>query len=205
LPEHLPTATPPEALEDGAGFTQCALQDADFAGASAEDVLFDRVVCRGVSLNGAALPLAQVLDTRLDSCDLAGSEWEKAHIRRVELLGCRLVGLRLADASVEDMLFARCNAELARFWTSKLKSVRFEHCVLREASFEGTDLSGAVFRHCDLTRADQRGTKLRGADFRTSNIDGVQVGIEELAGAILDSGQLVHLASLLGIVVKDDL
>jgi uncharacterized protein YjbI with pentapeptide repeats len=204
LPPQLPAIEQPEALEDGAGFAQGALHDTDFAGQSADDVLFDRVECRRVSLNGAALTMAQLLDVRFDACDLAGSDWEKAHIRRVELLGCRMVGIKLLDASVEDARFHRCNGELARFWTSHLKAVRFEHCVLREASFEGSDLSGVVFRHCDLSKADLRGTKLRGADFRGSNIEGVQVGVAELQGAILDAGQLVHVASLLGIVVKDD-
>ncbi|HJZ49999.1 MAG TPA: pentapeptide repeat-containing protein [Roseiflexaceae bacterium] len=146
----------------------------------------------------------QLLDVRLDGCDLAGAEWEKAHLRRVEFSGSRLVGLRLSDSSLEDVAIVKCNAELARFWSSSFKGVRFDHCVLREASFEGSDLSRVVFRGCDLGKADLRNTRLKGADLRGSTITGVQVGIKDLQGAIVTSSQAIQLAGLLGVMVVLD-
>lgn len=39
-------------------------------------------------------------------------------------------------------------------------------------------------------------------DLRGSQLEGLRVGISELQGAIIAPSQAVHLASLLGIVVK---
>lgn len=191
------------ALEDGASFTQLVLADCDFSGVVAEDVSLDRVLCQRVRFGQVALPLAQLLDVRFDSCDLAGSVWEKTHVRRTELVGCRAIGLTFSNASLDDVRFERCNAEQARFWTSTFRAARFEQCVLREASFAESDLSGVVFRGCDLTNADLRGTKLTGADLRGSTIEGVRIGIKELEGAIIEPAQIVHLAGLLGVTVRD--
>lgn len=203
-PQLTPAAQPDGDLSDHASFTHSALADCRFDGQAADDVLFEQVAGRRISFNQARLSLAQLLDARFDACDLAGSEWEKAHLRRVEWTGCRMVGIKIDDARLEDVLFHKCNGELARVWNSTCKSVVFDQCTLREASFEGTDLSGVIFRRCDLSKADFRGAKLREADLRGSTIDGMQVGVKELQGAIIDAAQAVRVAGLLGITVKEE-
>jgi uncharacterized protein YjbI with pentapeptide repeats len=203
LPKHLlPAEPPPDQLVDQASYRQCSLHECDFSSQIAADIVLDQVVCKRLRLHLAELPLAQVLDVRFDTCDLAGSAWEKAHMRRVEFLGCRLLGIKVSNSSFEDMLVHNCNAEFARFWSATFKATQFEHCSLREASFQDTDLEGVVFRDCDLTKADLRGAKLAGTDFRGSIIDGVQVGLKELHGAIIDPSQVMHIAALVGVVVK---
>ena len=204
LPAQLAEVGQLATLADQSSYTQQALLDCNFASQSADDLLFEQVSCKRVSFNHTSLTLAQLFDVRLDGCDLAGAEWEKAHLRRVELSGCRLVGLRLSASSLEDVQLVKCNAELARFWDCSFKAARFDHCVLREASFAGSDLSGVTFRDCDLTQADLRNTKLKGADLRGSTLTGVQVGIKELQGAIVTPIQAIQLAGLLGLTVQEE-
>jgi uncharacterized protein YjbI with pentapeptide repeats len=204
LPAQLAEVSQLDTLADQSSYSQQALLDCNFASQSADDLLFEHVSCTRGSFNNTSLTLAQLFDVRLDGCDLAGAEWEKAHLRRVELSGCRLVGLRLSDSSLEDMQIVKSNAELARFWSCSFKAARFDHCVLREASFDGSDLSGVIFHNCDLSEADLRNTKLKGADLRGSTITGVQVGIKEIQGAIVTSSQAIQLAGLLGVTVKED-
>jgi uncharacterized protein YjbI with pentapeptide repeats len=203
LPKHLLAEPQPDQLVDQASYHQCSLNNCDFSSQTAADVVFDQTVCKRVNLHLAELPLAQVLDVRFDTCDLAGSTWEKAHLHRVELLGCRILGIKVSDASLEDIRFQNCNAEFARFWSATFKAAHFEHCSLREASFQDTNLEGVIFRDCDLTKADLRGAKLAGTDLRGSIIAGVQVGIKELYGAIIDPSQVLHIAALVGVVVKE--
>jgi uncharacterized protein YjbI with pentapeptide repeats len=203
LPAQLAEISQLDAFEQS-GYNRQVLLDCNFTSQSADDLLFEYVSCKRVSFNNTSLTLAQLFDVRLDGCDLAGSEWEKAHLRRVELSGCRLVGMRLSASSVEDAQFVRCNAELARFWACSFKAARFDHCVLREASFDDSDLSGVILRDCDLSQADLRNTRLKGADLRGSNITGVQVGIKELQGAIVTSSQAIQLAGLLGVIVQEE-
>ena len=175
---------------------------ADWSDGEADDVLFEHVYARHVQLSRTHLTGAQILDARFETCDFASAAWDKPHLRRVELLGCRMVGARLVQASLEDVLFKECSAEFAIFWNGTFSAARFEQCKLHQASFEGANLSGVVFAGCDLQQADFRNTKLVGADFRGSAIDGVQIGIRELQGAIIDPSQAVLLAALLGIQVK---
>ena len=189
---------------DQSGYTRQALLDCNFASQSADDLLFEYVSCKRVSFNHTSLTLAQLFDVRLDGCDLAGAEWEKAHLRRVEMSGCRLVGMRLSASSLEDVQISKCNAELARFWACSFKAARFDHCVLREASFDDSDFSGVIFRDCDLSQADLRNTKLKGADLRGSNLTGVQVGIRDLQGVIVTAIQAIQLAGLLGMTIQEE-
>jgi uncharacterized protein YjbI with pentapeptide repeats len=203
LPAQLPEVSQLDTF-DQSGYTRQALLDCNFASQSADDLLFEYVSCKRVSFNHTSLTLAQLFDMRLDGCDLAGAEWEKAHLRRVEMSGCRLVGMRLSASSLEDVQISKCNAELARFWACSFKAARFDHCVLREASFDDSDLSGVIFRGCDLSQADLRNTKLKGADLRGSNLTGVQVGIKDLQSAIVTPIQAIQLAGLLGVIVQEE-
>jgi len=82
--------------------------------------------------------------------------------------------------------------------------VRFEKCNLANADFQGSNLAGVRFANCDLSNAEMSHTTLVGADFRGSKIDGLKVGARELPGAIVDHFQAAYLASLLGIVIKDE-
>jgi uncharacterized protein YjbI with pentapeptide repeats len=193
----------PERLNDGAAFRGTILDSCEFVGQEADDLLLEQVHGRHIRFDQTHLTLAQLLDVRLETCDLAGSIWEKGHLLRVELVGSRLIGAALTDCDLADVLFLQCNLELARFWGSTLRSVHFDRCALREASFEGVDLSGVVFRDCDLTAADLRGSRLVGADLRGSTLSGVQVGPQDLRGAIIDPSQTIHLAALLGISVRE--
>lgn len=206
-PPQLGANLPPTLLDsaeivDGGLVTKRLLTGGDCAGATAEDIGFDQVVCRGVRFGQTTFRLAQLLDVQLDGCDLAGAAWEKAHLQRVELLGCRLVGLSLGECQADNLVLRTCNAEFASFHGASLRASRFEQCVLRKASFEGATLPNAVFRNCDLSGADFRGARLTGADLRGSNLAGINIHIPDLRGVILDPSQLIHVAGLLGITVQ---
>lgn len=189
-------------LADGASYSKLVLERCDLSDQAAEELLFDQVHCKRVGLSRTQLGHMQWLDVRCDVCDLTAAEWQKPHLTRVEFVGCRLMGLRLLDAELQDVQFKECAAEYALFWPAVFKGARFERCQLREASFQGADLSGVVFQDCDLRQADFQGAKMVGTDLRGSQLEGMRVGLAELQGAIIAPTQAVHLASLLGIVVK---
>lgn len=56
---------------------------------------------------------------------------------------------------------------------------------------------------CDLTEANFHLAKLDETDFRTSIIDGLQVGVEEMHGAIIAPHQVLQVVGLLGVKVQD--
>ncbi len=203
LPKRLEKASL-DTLSDGGQYAQALLVKDQAAGAKASEILFDQVSLRQVVLTQSHFAGLRIFDSRLEGCELSGVQWEASRFRRVELRGCRLLGADLSQASFEDVLFYDCKGERAIFLSAAFKAVRFEKCDFREASFEGADLTGAIFAECNLRKADLRGAKLAGADLRTSIIDGMQVGIKELQGAIIDPLQAVQVVSLLGLVVKEN-
>jgi uncharacterized protein YjbI with pentapeptide repeats len=189
-------------LIDGAAYTGLTLVNIDWSNQTADDVVFEQIAARHVLWSGTNLPSLQFVDARLETCDLAAAEWPKAFLRRAEFYGCRLVGVKWERATIEDVVFKDCNLEYGLFWETSFKAVRFENCALREASLAGANLAGVAFAGCDLERADLRNTKLVGTDFRGSKIEGLQVNIKDLQGAIIDPSQAVHLAALLGMIVR---
>jgi uncharacterized protein YjbI with pentapeptide repeats len=195
---------PGEKLESGEHYQGFVLTGGHYPGQEAPKVQFDQVHLKRVDLSRTRLPGVQWCDARLEGCDLSGVNWEKARLRRVELIGCRLVGAPLLDAQLDDVLFRDCQVELALFWSALCWRVRFEQSRLREAAFIKADLSGVVFEGCDLERADLREALLAGADLRRSILNGMQVGLRELRGAIIDSTQAIYVASLTGVVIRDD-
>lgn len=202
LPKRLDPAGP-EMIADHTQLLQVLLAEIDLTGLQAANLLLEQVGCRRVILVKSHFSGLRLFDSRLESCDLAGARWEKARLRRVELLGCRLLGADLAEASCEDVLFRDCHGEKATFVAASFRAARFEKCNLQGASFEGADLSGVVFQECDLAGADLRGARLKDADFRRANLNGVQAGIKELQGAIIAPIQAIQVVGLLGLVVKE--
>ncbi len=202
IPAQLTLANPATALSDAQQFSQLQLTDCDFSGQRASNVLFEQSHLVRVLFSQSVLALGQFVDLRCEVCDLAGATWEKAHISQVALLGCRTTGLKLMQATLEDVVFQQCSGDLGQFWETNFSQVAFDRCTLREASFAGANLAGVIFRGCDLTQVDLRGAGLKGTDFRGSILDGMQVGIKELQGAIFEPAQLIHLTSLLDITVK---
>ena len=190
-------------LVDQAVYRSVQMADCLIVDQKADDLLFEQVVCKQTNFSQTNLTIAQLIDVHFHTCDFAAIDFEKPYIRRVELTDCRLLGASLAHADIQDMVVQKCHSDMLRLSECRLRSVRFDRCSLRKSSFENSDLSGVIFRDCDLTQADLRGTKLKGTDFRGSTLEGVQVGMKELHGAIIDPAQLLQLARLFGVVVRD--
>jgi uncharacterized protein YjbI with pentapeptide repeats len=194
-----------EAITEQSEVTQVLLADCDFSdmlGINKPGVLFEQVHCWHDVFLQARLMGMRLFDCLLERCDFSAVDWEKAHLRRVEFLGCRLLGTNLSEAAIEEVAFNGCTADGAFFAMAKFKAARFERCRLHGAAFEGADLSGVVFHECDLAHADLRGAKLVGTDLSTSKIDGLEVGANDLQGAIIGPHQAVQVVGLLGVTIK---
>lgn len=159
-----------------------------------EDVLLDNSVLYSPTL----------VDVRLERCSLTNATCERLIARRVEFIGCRLLGLNVTDGHFQNVTFRDCDVQLTRFRFSSFDSVIFNECNLTDANFQGADLSGVRFEKCNLGNAEMSQAKLTGTDFRTSTIEGLRVGPKEVIGAVVDHFQAAYMASLLGLIIKDD-
>ena len=185
-------------------YSRIRFEGGQWVGKQSEYLVLNQVQFQGVSINDSQLYSPRLNDLRVADCSLANTNCERMVAHRTEFVDCHLVGLNVTEGHLQDVRFEKCDTQLARFRFCSFKAVTFDRCNLKSANFQGADLSGVRFNRCDLSEAEMSQSKLMGTDFRTSNIDGLKVGVREVEGAIVDHFQAAYLASLLGLVVKND-
>jgi uncharacterized protein YjbI with pentapeptide repeats len=207
--------TPPELVDEeafelfaaggvaaGQTFSKVAFRQADLTASRAADLRCEEVVFAGTTLRRSVWQGVSLVDARLKACDLSNADWQHARMQRVEFESCNLTGANFSNAQIHHARFAGCKLLLAPFLETKFSACAFTNCNLEQADFTGTDLRQAVFDHCRLGGARFFGAQLAGADLRGSDLARLGVTAQELRGAIVEQGQLVQIAPLLGVVVK---
>jgi uncharacterized protein YjbI with pentapeptide repeats len=115
---------------------------------------------RGISLNGAELPHANLsyaclqgadlFGANLQGADLTEANLDSAYLRRTDLTGARLGRANLARATLE--------------------SAKMQDADLTGADLEYANLSSATMVHANLTAANLRAALLTNADLRQANM-----------------------------------
>jgi uncharacterized protein YjbI with pentapeptide repeats len=194
-------------LQAGQVLEDVLLDGVSLHGVDAGSVRIQRACLRDVDLGEArlrGLALAEVLGERVHG---ANGDWGGCRLRHASLQGARLTGLDLAEASIENASFRGCKLDYANFRHATIAHALFEDCVLRGADFQGAQLRAVRFAGCELAEADFSKAKLTRVDLRGSALAGLAGSVLALAGAIVDSLQLIELAPALahelGIVVSD--
>ena len=185
-------------------YSALRFEQGHFAGQKAEYLVLQQVEFQNINLDDSLLYAPRLTDVRLNECSLANTNCERMIAHRMEVFGCRLIGLNVTEGHFQDVYFREDDIQLTRFRFCTFKSVVFEGCNLKGANFQGADLSGVRFKQCDLSNAEMSQAKLTGTDFRTSRIEGLRVGPQEVMGAVVDHFQAAYMASLLGLVIKNE-
>jgi uncharacterized protein YjbI with pentapeptide repeats len=159
----------------------------------------DSSVLHTVALPGSAIRSAKWKDVRFTGCDLANIEIRALTAVRVEFHECRMTGLRVGQADWQNLLISGGDQRYAQFRFSVFRAAEFDGCDFQDADFYGADLRACLFRRCNLRNAEMSKTKLTGADLRGSIVEGLRLGAEDIAGAIVDAAQALAFAPLLGI------
>jgi len=144
----------------------------------------------------------KINNTLIEDSDLSNLNLDRILLDSVDFVGCRMTGFIAINSSIRDATFKNCKLNLAQFRFSHLKNIIFENCILEEADFYNADINNVIFRECNLIKAEMSKTKLFETDFRTSNIAGMNIGIESLKGAVISSTQLIDLSWILGAKIK---
>jgi uncharacterized protein YjbI with pentapeptide repeats len=158
-------------------------------------------VLERVQLAGGKFGSAIWRDVRLIGCDLSNLHAHRIALVRVELIDCRLTGFGATALDWQDVLIQEGDLRYSRFRGGTFRTCEFSGCNWQDADLQEADLTGSIFRSCNLARADLRGTKLQKTDFRKSEVEGMLVGKDDLQGAIVDPGQAMIFARLLGLQI----
>jgi len=202
LPKPMP-AGDPEPLVEHTQIYQSMLTGLDYNDLNAGGLILEQVKARKVQLMRAKLPGLRIVDSMLEMCEFSGSQMELGFFRRVVFKECRFLGTQILEGIFEDVEFIHCQAEGLALVSARFKNCRFYKCVLKKATFDGADASKVIYDQCDLTSANFHTAKLKEADFRTSDIGGLQVGVQEMQGAIIAPHQTLQVVGLLGVKVKE--
>ncbi len=132
-------------------------------------------------------------DVRIDKSDFANTEWEESSLNRVEFINCRLLGFKAIKSRFKDVIFKGCQGQLSQFNFSKFEHIIFENCILEDSMFIESSLTNVKFINCQMNNVILADAKFKNTDFRGSNIEGLQINISQLKGAILDPFQAAYI------------
>ena len=163
-------------------------------------------------LNGARvleldLDRPELVDVRLEDCDVSGVLARDFIARRVELRTTRLRGLTFANGQYDDGRFEDCVTSELSLRFSRLRRVVFRNCDLAGIDFYRAGFDHVTIDHCNLRRANFDGATVGCLTITDCDLSGVS-GALSLKGAQLDASDLpslaVSLAREAGIEIADD-
>ena len=103
---------------------------------------------------------------------------------------------------MKEILFSKSIGKYINFSFSKLKNVVIDECNFSEGVFQQVKLDKVIFNEVDLNNTYLNNTNLNKIDFTTCDISGIDVEIENLAGAIVNTVQALDLTRLMKLVVR---
>ncbi len=171
-----------------------------------DDLELTRCVVEGVRLTARSARRARLTDVVLRDCELSGADLLEASLLRVRMERCRAEGLDAGMLRGRDVVVVDSKLSDAGLRMAVLERARFEGCDLRRSEWMEARLDGVELSGCDLTGADLSRAVLSDVRLGGSRLDELRGGTG-LAGATIDSGQLVPVAlalcAALGIRVDD--
>jgi uncharacterized protein YjbI with pentapeptide repeats len=180
----------PDGDYDGVGFTDVDLGGTDGAGSTFLDCGIYRC-----SLDEAAWERVRLLDSVLDGVSGVGTDLAGAELRDVELLDARLGGTQAHGSRLSRVLVRGGKIDFLNLRQAELLDVTFENCVLVEPDFGGATLERVAFPGCVLRGADFTQATLTDVDLREAAELDIAAGVGRLAGAVINSAQLMDLAT----------
>ncbi|MCC5637806.1 pentapeptide repeat-containing protein [Nostoc sp. CHAB 5844] len=132
-------------------------------------------------------------DVEISKSDFANTECEESLLNRVEFINSRLLGFKAIKSRLKNVIFKGCQCQFSQFNFSKLERAIFDNCNLENSTFLEASLTKVKFINCQMNNVILVDTKFKETDFRGSNIEGLQININQLKGAILDPFQAAYI------------
>ena len=166
-------------------------------GLTIDSCRFKNVIFKNCSFENLDL-----IDTTFENCDLSNINFSNSGIHRTEFINCKLVGTRFEESNIKDVLIMDSIGRYSNFSFSKLNGVNiinsdFNEVIFQEVSHKKLSLEKSSFINAYFNK-----TSLNKVDLTTCEIDGINVNIEDISGAIVTSMQALHLTKLLNLQIK---
>jgi uncharacterized protein YjbI with pentapeptide repeats len=176
-------ATPPNLTADAPSTDGLVLDDGDAT----------NQWLSGVRILELDLDRPQLVDLRLDECDLSAIAANGFGMRRVAMQGTRLRGVALSKGQYDDGLLEDCTTDELSLRFSGLRNVVFRNCDLTGADFYQATFEHVTFDGCRLRTARFHAATIKCLRITNCDLSGV-LGALDLKGAQVDINDLQSLA-----------
>lgn len=192
--------------EGDAAIAMTAFEGLELADTSAGGATFDQVIFRSCSFENVDFSGCTFTDVRFIGCRFISCTMKRSWLNRCDLHSCSAPGLSLEKSRLTSVSLADSQLRYAEFSEVSATALRVCKTSLAESAWRSATLKRCTFDACDLSRADMFRTSLAGIDLSACDISGIVVSntFRELRGCIVSPEQAIQFASLLGIVVKDE-
>ena len=158
-----------------------------------EPLEVDNVTLTGERILGLELDRAQVVDVRLDACDVSGVVMSAYAVRRAQVAQTRIRDCVWGGGILQDVTFGGCPTERLSLRFSTLQRVTFTDCSLVGADFYGVTFDRVRFERCDLSGAHFDNATVKDLTLTACSLLGLS-GALSLRGATVDFDDLPGLA-----------
>lgn len=141
-------------------------------------------------------------DVIFENCDLSNINFSYSSLYRVEFINCKLTGCNFNDSTLKSVIFKNCLGRYSNFAFSKFTGVSIENSDFSFAVFQEIKNETLLLDSNNLTKSVFSGTPLNNVDFTNSEIDGIEVKINDIFGGTFSVNQALDLSKLMGIIVK---
>ncbi len=202
----------PESLESGVDLMdklsredkieECIFTGESYAGENLKSL--DVLRCRFVKCDFSQCSLEQAgfRDVVFEACDFSNCDFTKAAFQRTAFQGCKLMGADFIEASLRHVRLNDVSGGYVNFADSKVQDTAFEKSRVQSGAFSRCRLA-ASFDTCDLQQTLFQQTPLKDIDLRTCKLQGLQITLSDLKGAIVTASQAADLAALLGLIIRE--
>jgi uncharacterized protein YjbI with pentapeptide repeats len=159
----------------------------------AEPLELDTATITGERILGLELDRPQLLDVRLESCDVSGVVMSSYAVRRSAAVESRLRDCVWGGGILQDVTIERCPTQRLSLRFSTLQRVVFTDCDLTGADFYGVTFDKVTFTGCDLSGAHFDSATVKELTLSRCVLLGV-TGALALRGATVDLDDLPGLA-----------
>jgi uncharacterized protein YjbI with pentapeptide repeats len=152
----------------------------------------------GVRIVGLDLERPELVDLRLEDCDLSGIIATGYVARRLAVRNTRLRSVMATGGQCDDLVLDGCQTEQVSFRFSRLRRVVFRNSRLTSIDFYGVHFDQVLIEGCDLSGAAFDNAVVDTLRIRDCDFTGI-TGAARLRGAEVDASDLPSLAPSLAL------
>lgn len=171
-------------------------------GKNERGLTIDSCKFKNVVFTNCSFENLDLIDTRFESCDLSNVNLSNSGIHRVEFVNCKLVGTRFDESNIKDVLIKDSIGRYSNFSFSKVNGMNILNSDFEEATFQEVKHKKLSVEESSFINAYCNKTSFEKVDLTSCDIDGINVDIEDVRGAIVTTMQALHLTKLLNLQIK---